>query len=78
MKTSEELSLLIKSSQGKTETAGEEGEARRQAMLRMLNMRRNLRELWRATVWGPAAEPTLLRSVSEQMARDCERGYLFT
>jgi hypothetical protein len=43
VKTSEELSLLIKSSQGKTETAGEEGEGRRQAMLRMLNMRRNLR-----------------------------------
>ena len=37
MKTSEELSLLIKSSQGKTETAGEEEEAWRQAMLRMLN-----------------------------------------
>jgi len=37
VKTREELSLLIKSSQGQTETAGEEEEAWRQAMLRMLN-----------------------------------------
>lgn len=62
VETSEERRLYTKSSQGKTETAE-----------RMWEHGADKPEdiqggLWTITIWGPVADPTLIRSLREQMA----------
>lgn len=62
IETSEERRLHTKSSQGKTETAERMWERGAD------KLEDTQGGLWTITIWGPVADPTLIRSLSEQMA----------